>query len=237
MGRVKINLSKFVLRLCGHAGSGHEIECILDTVGHGAILLRLSALGEPERPGVDPVNICKTARRKGAQKVQRSGSLGVGLEHLLGVRHPGFFGERKLVDDVSPVGRKFHPILHLGRSRARLGELASHPAHLHHGHLGPIGENHGHLQHDLERVADRVAVERGEALGTVAPLKEERFAPRSLPECVPQPPRLACEDKGRVTGELSFDGLKPCFIGVFGHLHAGLRAPPGLLPFAHWSTL
>ena len=61
---------------------------------------------------------------------------------------------------------------------ARLGELPGDAPDLHRGHAAAVGEHDGHLQDDLELVADGVGRERVERLGAVAGLQHERLAAR-----------------------------------------------------------
>jgi hypothetical protein len=85
-------------------------------------------------------------------------------------------GELHAVDDVAAIGRQGHGPLHLGRRRARLGELAGHAADLHHRLAAGEGQHHRHLQDQAEGVADIVGGEFLEALGAVAALQQERLA-------------------------------------------------------------
>ena len=112
-----------------HPGGSHEIERILDTIGHFPVFRGLFVIGEAERPGMDAVNIRETACREGAQQVQRGRGLGIGLQHPAGIGNPGLGSEGQFVDDVATIAGQFHAVDHLGRGAAGLGELT--------GDLGP----------------------------------------------------------------------------------------------------
>jgi hypothetical protein len=70
----------------------------------------------------------------------------------------------------------------LGVRRAGLGELAGDATDLHRGHPRRVGEHHGHLQDDLQLVADGIGAERLERLGAVSRLEQERLAVGHLAE-------------------------------------------------------
>ncbi len=69
----------------------------------------------------------------------------------------------------------------LGGGAAGLGELPGDPAHLDHRHAGAVGQDDGHLEDDLELVADAVGGELGEGLGAVAGLEHEARPPAAAP--------------------------------------------------------
>ena len=88
---------------------------------------------------------------------------------------------------------------HLGARRAGLGELAGDAAHLHDGHARGVGQHHGHLQDQLELVADGVGREGVERLGAVSRLEQERPALGDRREVVGQRPGLAREHQRRAS--------------------------------------
>ena len=81
---------------------------------------------------MDLVQIGVTARGKSAQQVQRAGGLEIAELHSRRIGRAGVRGEVRAVDDVAAVAGQRHLALGFGVRRARLGELAGHPAHFHH---------------------------------------------------------------------------------------------------------
>ena len=79
MAGVEIHGAQLVLGFGGHARGGHEIQRVLNAVGHFTVLGGLFVVGEAERPGMHPVHIGEPARGKGAQQVERGRSLRIGL--------------------------------------------------------------------------------------------------------------------------------------------------------------
>ncbi len=148
-----------------------------------------------------PVDVGEAAAGEAAQHVERRRRLGIGLEHPARIGRPARLVEGKAVDDVAAVGGQLHSLHGLGRRRARLGELAGDAAHLHHRHLGAVGQHHRHLQQHLEGVAHGGGPELVEALGTIPALKKERLPPADGGEFPAQAPRLAGEDQRRVGAE------------------------------------
>ena len=117
------------------------------------------------------MNIRKPAFGKRAQEVQSGRRLGIGLQHLLRVWNAGLGGEIELIDNVTAIARQFDTILGFRRSRAWFGKLPSHAAHFDHRHFCAISQNHGHLQHHFERVADVVGGKLFKAFSTIAALQ------------------------------------------------------------------
>ena len=68
--------------------------------------------------------------------------------------------EREVVDHVAAERRQLDAVARLGGRRARLGELAGDAADLHGRDAAAVREHDGHLQDDLELVADGVGRER-----------------------------------------------------------------------------
>ena len=89
----------------------------------------------------------------------------------------------------------------LGRRRAGLGELSRDPSDLHDGDTGPVREHDGHLEDDLQLVADGVGVDLAERLRAVARLEDEGPAIGHMAERLDQTTRLAGEDERRKGGE------------------------------------
>jgi hypothetical protein len=223
-------------RLGPDAGRRHEIQRVADTVGHVAVFLGLGRRGESQRPGMHLVHVGIAAGRECAQQVQAGRRLQIGLQHPVGIGNPRLGREIEPVDDIALVGRQFHASDDLHRGGPGFGELARHAAHLDHRHLGAERQDHGHLQHDLERVADIVGAEFGERLGAIAPLQQERLTLRDLGQMGLQPPRLARKDQGRIAGQFPHHGCQFGGIVIVGHLHPGQLAPVSLLPVGHGGT-
>ena len=96
----------------------------------------------------------------------------------------------------------------LGVGRARLGELTGYPADLHDRDADRVGEHDGHLQDDLELLAEVVGRELFEALGAVACLEEERIAGRNLCELGLQRTGFACKHERRHRRDLFQRGVE-----------------------------
>ncbi|CAB4646900.1 unannotated protein [freshwater metagenome] len=126
-------------------------------------------------PTVDHAQISEAALGERPNQIQ-SGRCGVvSLEHSGRIRGSRFFSEVIAIDDVAAVRGKGHAISGLIVAGARLGKLASHPAHLHNGHRRTVGQHHGHLQYGLDPVPNVVSGGTLESLSAVATLKQESF--------------------------------------------------------------
>ena len=227
---VELHLPKLLRGLGGDAGGLHERHRVADPLGDVAVARGLGSVGEVRDPALNAVNVGIAAGREGAQQVQRRRRLGIGLQHALRVGDAGRGGEVEAVHDVAAIARQVHAVHRLGGGTARLGELPGHAPDLDHGKLRSPRQDHGHLQHDLERVADVVGAELGEAFGAVAPLQQERLARRDL--CKPglQPPSLAREDQRRKLPQLALDQAQRHRVGIVGHLHPRQRPPARPVP-------
>ena len=129
-----------------------------------------------------------------------------------------------------PRKRGEHPPRLLGAASAGLGELPGDAADLDHRHAGAVGQDHGHLQDDLQLVPDAVRGEVVERLGAVARLEQERLAPGHLAGRRAQASGLAGEDERRHAGK-GFQGLLER-VGVrpLGLLHRGTVTPRAWSP-------
>ncbi|MNQ39937.1 hypothetical protein D3C85_535760 [compost metagenome] len=178
------------------------------------------------------VQVGEAALGEGAQQVQRSGGLVVGLQQALGVRYPALGVETDAVDDIAAVGRQGDPADGLVVGRARFGELAGHAPDFHHRTAGGEGHDDGHLQQHLEGVADLRRAELGEALGAVATLQQEGTALGHLAELAAQLAGFAGKYQRRVTGQDLLDLGQVGGIGVVRLLLDRLASPafgtPGL---------
>ena len=125
-----------------------------------SVALALGARGhELLVPLVDLGQVREAALGERPQQVQRGGRLVVGLHQPVGVGGPRRLVGRDVVDHVAPERRQLTPSIRLGARRAGLGELAGDAPHLDDRHAGRIREHDGHLQDDLELVADGVGRE------------------------------------------------------------------------------
>ena len=212
----------------------HEPERGVDMVGQFLIALAGRTVGdEILRPAVHLVQVGIAAQGEGAQQVEGRGRLEIGLHHAARIRHARRFLEVDAVDDVAAVGRQGRVALGFGVRRARLGELAGQPAHLHHRRARGIHQHHGHLEQHLEGVADVVRMEFGKALRAVAALQQKGLALRGERKLVGQRPRLAGEDQRRIAGQLRLGGRDGRGIRIGRHLHGGLVPPACRAPVRH----
>ena len=160
------------------AARPHEPQGPVDLAGDGLVAAALGAGGDELLvPGVDLGEIGETALGERPEQVERRRRLMVGGDHAAGVSRSRLGRGGLVVDDVAAERRDLHPAHVLGGQRAGLGELPGHPAHLDHGHARAVGEDHRHLEDDLQLVPDGVGAEVGERLGAVAGLEHEGLAP------------------------------------------------------------
>ncbi len=215
---------------------GHEGERALDLRGELLVALALRRVGDEVLvPGVHLRQVGEAALGEGADEVQRRRRVVVAVEHPLGVGDARVGGRGVVVDHVAaedgdlPVGR---PLEILG---ARLHELARDPPHLQHRQGGPIRENCGHLQENLQPLADRdrrvggagvgEAREVVERLGAVARLEQERPPRGDLAERRLDLARLACKDERRQRVQLPAHRFGARLVGPL-RLLEGLELPP-----------
>ena len=111
--------------------------------------------------------------------------------------------------------------------RARLGELAGDAAHLHHRNAGAVGEDHRHLQDDLELVPDAVGRELGERLGAVPGLQQKGPAAGDVGQSAGQAAGLAGEHQRGEAAEGLQDLLQGVVVGPL-RLLGGRTLPPAL---------
>ncbi len=219
--------------------AAHEPQGTVDLVGEALVALALAA-GADERlvPLVDARQVGEAALHERAEEVQRGGGLVVGLQQSLRVGNPRRRGGQDVVDDVPAERRELEAVDRLGVGRARLGELARDPPHLHDRDPRAVAQHDRHLEDHLQAIADAVGGEGVEGLGTVAGLEEERTAACDLGEGGGEVPRLAGEDEGRQPGELLERCLEGAVVGprrlLGGHVVAPRRGGPGL---AHRQSL
>ena len=131
----------------------------------------------------------------------------VALDHPVRVGDARVGGLRVVVDHVAAEDRDLAERGPLELARARLHELAGDPADLQHRQRRAVGEDGGHLEQDLQPLADRDGGVGGagfgeprevvERLGAVARLEQERAAGGDLGERASHLARLAGEDERR----------------------------------------
>mmetsp|Transcript_27758 Transcript_27758/g.51683 ORF Transcript_27758/g.51683 Transcript_27758/m.51683 type:complete len:447 (+) Transcript_27758:1034-2374(+) len=230
---VEFNRRKLVRCVGVNAGGCHEIDGVLNARGNLAVFFRPVAFGKPKRPRMDHVHVGIATGRKGAQQVQRGRCLGVGLQHLGRIGNPRLGRKGQLVDDVTTVAGQFQTIHRFGRSRTRLGKLTRHAAQLDHRNLSPIGQDHRHLQHDLEGVANAIRAELLKALGAIATLQQERVAPARIGQMCLEPAGLTRKNQRWIVRELRLDRVQGRCVRIIGHLYPGLGAPVRFCPIAH----
>ena len=172
---------------------GHELERALDLGGERLVALALRRVrDEVLVPGVHLGEVGEAALRERADEIERRGRQVVALDHPGRVGHPRLGGRRVVVDHVAAEDRDLAGRRRLVSRRARLHELAGDPPDLQHRQRRAVGEHGGHLEQDLQPLADRDGRVRGaglgepgevvERLGAVARLEQERASGRDLGE-------------------------------------------------------
>ncbi|VVN58817.1 hypothetical protein PS685_02935 [Pseudomonas fluorescens] len=214
------------LRRAVHAAGTHKGEGFIDTVGQLAVFLCQGRVGdEVQVPLVHLVQVGKAALGKGAQQVQGGGGLVIGLQQAFRVWHAAFFIKADAVDDIASIGRQGHAVDGFVIGRARLGELPGHAPDL--DHRAPCREGHdnGHLQQDLERVANLGCRKLRKTLGTITALKQKRPALSDLGKLSAQLPGFAGKYQWRVTGQALLDAQQVRRVRVVGLLLDRQGAP------------
>ena len=178
MARPDVDLVELRLAREVDPARGHERERALDLGGERLVAAALRrARDELLVPDVHLGEVGEAALRERAQQVQRRRGLVVALRASArdrgraprrSARRRGSCGRG--TTGISPSADL------LGRRRARLRELAGDPTDLHHRQRGAVGQDDGHLQEDLQLLADRDRRELVERLGAVARLEQERAA-------------------------------------------------------------
>ncbi len=180
----------------------HELHRLVDVLGE-ALVAAVGRVGDEALvPVVDVAQVGEAAHGEGAHEVQRGRAGVVGLHEPLRVRRARLEGEVEVVDHVAAVGRQGHALAGLVAAAAGLGVLPRHPADLHHRHGGAVGEDGGHLQDRLDPVTDVVGRGRGERLGAVATLQDERLTAGGCGHPRLQDVALTGEHQRRIRREL-----------------------------------
>ena len=154
----------------------------------------------------------------------------VRAHEALRVGHARVGVELEVVHHVAAERRELDAVALLGGRRAGLRELARDPPDLHGGDAAPVGEDHRHLQDDLELVADRVGRERVERLRAVTRLEHEAAPLADRGESVGEAARLAREHERRDRAQLVERGVEPCRVGPLGLLRGRVLAPASRRP-------
>ncbi len=228
VGRVAVDLVERELLVEVDAAGLHEPQRALDLGRDGLVAPALGARGhELLVPGVDAGQVGEAALGERAQEVQRRRGLVVAAQQTprIGTARGGL--EREVVDHVAPEARELDLAAGLERRGPGLGELAGDAAELHGRDPGAVGQHDGHLQDDLELVADAVGRERVERLRAVAGLEQERLALGDVPQRLGQRARLAGEHERREPAELGEHGLEAAVGRPVRLLHDRAR-PPGV---------
>ena len=199
VARPEVDLVQAALGLEVDAAGRHEAQGPVDLAGDPLVAAALGRRGDELLvPGVDLGQVGEAALGEGPQQVERGRRLVVGGDQAVGVGPAGVGVERLVVDHVAAERVELDVADPLGRRRPGLGELPGDPADLDHRDAGGVGEGDGHLQDDLQLVADVVGREVGEGLGAVAGLEEEGLARRPpRPGRTVRLPGLAGEDQRR----------------------------------------
>ncbi len=210
----------------------HEAHGPLDLPGDGVVAPAFAAGGhELLVPGVHLGEVGEAALGEGPEQVQRGGGLVVGGEQAGGIRRAGSQRRHVVIDDVAPETRHLRPAGDLGGRGAGLGELPGDASQLDDRHARAVGENHGHLQDDLELVPDRVGAEVGETLGAVAGMEEKGLARRDVRQCPAQVSCFAGEDERRQRRQRLQGGLQGAGVGPVRLLGSRALPPAGRSPF------
>ena len=208
-----------------HARRSHEPHSAVDLGGQHLVAGVGGVPHEALVPLVDAPQVRETAVGEGPDEVQGGGRGVVGAQQPVWVRDARFRGELVAVDGVATERRQLDAVAHLGVRRARLGVLARHAPHLDDGEGRPVGEHHGHLQDRLYLAPDVVRGVRGEGLGAVAALQDERLAPSGGRHEFLQSVGLAGEHERRGGRELVHGAPERLRVGPVRLLHPGKVTP------------
>ena len=208
----------------------HERQGPGDLVGDLGVALALCGRrDELLVPDVDAREVREAALRERAQQVERGDGLLVGADQAPGVRTARVDVERLVVDHVAAEALELDAVDGLELLGSRLGELARDPPKLHDRHARRVGEHDGHLQDQLQLVADRVGRDVVERLGAVARLQQEGTPLGHRAELLGQGAGLAGEHERREGCQPRLSLLQLVGVRPGRLLCGGLRAPgPGL---------
>ena len=182
---VEVDLVQLQLGVEVDAARGHEAQRALDLAGDGVVSASLgTGVDVLQVPGVHAREVGEAALGERPEEVQRGRRLVVRLHQPRRIGSPGVGIEREVVHHVAAERRQLEAVAGLGGRRTGLGELTRDAPDLDRGDAAAVGEHDGHLQDDLQLVADRVGGERVERLGAVAGLEHEA---------------LLVDDRGRAT--------------------------------------
>ena len=122
-------------------------------------------------------------------------------------------GRRDVVHHVTAERGKLDTIGDFGVGRARFGELAGDTPDLHDRHAGRVLQHDGHLQDDLQLVADGIGGGVVERLGAIARLEQKSSPCRDLGEPLLQGPRFTGEHERGQRRERLHDAVERGRIG------------------------
>ena len=208
-----------------HAARFHELEGATDFVGGLLVAFVCGVGGEAPVPLVHGAQVCEAALGEGAHQVQGGGAGVVAAQHALGVVHAGLGGEVETIDGLAAEGGQGDVAAGFHVCGARLGELAGHAAHLHHGHGGAVGEHSGHLQDGLHAAGDLVGGCTREGFCAVATLQQEGATFGHLAERLAHGVHLAGKDERGNRVQLC-DGAGEVFVLAPGGLLVNVQLAP-----------
>ena len=179
----------------------------------------------------------EAALREGAHEIERRDGLVVALDHPLGIGSPGLHRRLVRVDDVPAEGRQLDPVHHLGGLAPRLRELACDPPDLDHGQRRAVREHRGHLEQDLQLLANRRGGDVPEGFRAIPGLEHERSSLAHLAEPGEERAGLPGEHERGKRMQALAHRVESLGIGPAGLLAGRQRAPrgrnPGLLADRH----
>ena len=223
--RVEVDLVQLPFGVQVDTARRHEAHGAFDLTSKGFVSEAFGAGGhEVLVPRMDLGEVGVTAFRERAEQVECRGGLVVAAQEPLGVGSASCSLEREVVDDVTTEAGQLDAVARLRIRRAGLRELAGDAPDLHRRHTGPVGEDHRHLQNDLELVPDAVRRKRAERLGAVTGLEHEGFPIRGESQRIGQGASLTGEDERWNLAELIGDGAQ-LGLGPRGLLRDGTVTP------------
>jgi len=139
------------------AARRHEAQRAVDLAGDRLVAPTLArAQHELLVPRVHLREVGEPSFGEGPQQVECRDRLVVRGDEPLGIGAARLGIEGLVVDHVAPERVESYATDLLGVRGPRLRELSGDAADLDHGHAGRVRESDGHLQDDLQLVADRV---------------------------------------------------------------------------------
>ena len=216
------------------ADGAHETQRFVDAGGQFLIAARLGAvLDEIQHPAMRVFQIGKAAGGKSPDEVERRRRLVVGLQLPRRIRHAGRGGKIIAIDNIAAIAGQLDAAHGFAIRRARLGELPGDTADLDDRRPRAKRQHHGHLQENLEEIADIIGRMLAKGFGAIATLQQEGLARRNLGQSLLQLARLARKHQRRKTRNLALDIAQGLQVGIDRGLQNGLFAP-GIWAPADW---